>query len=56
MREIYATSRSEGLGAGIFPKPGEVLLYLAVRDDEEQPEQFTLNPSTGRHDCKEKGL
>ena len=43
MREVYASSRGEGFVAGIIPEPDEVLLCLAVRDDEEQAEQFTLN-------------
>ena len=71
MQEVYAASRGEGLVAGIiffdcsttvspsrakYSEPGEVFLCLAVRDDEEQPEQFTLDAPTGRHDRREKSL
>ena len=56
MREVYATSRGEGLVAGVISEPSKIVLSLAVRDNEEQTEQFTLNAPTGRHDSREKGL
>ena len=36
MREVYATTRGEGLVAGIISEPSKIVLCLAVRDNEEQ--------------------
>ena len=56
MREVDATSRGEGLVAGIISEPSKIVLSLAVRDNEEQTEQFTFSAPTGRHDSREKVL
>ena len=56
VREVYATTCGEGLVAGIITEPSKIVLCLAVRDNEEQTEQFTFNAPTCRHDSREKGL
>ena len=47
-------SGGECLVAGIITKPGKIFLCLAVRDDVQQTEQFTVNAATGGHDGGEE--